>query len=100
MEVFGLPSLGPRESVVFYIGWNKSKAEESIVTPRRAKGHRAGRTAAGRTRPGAGVIRRTCVSEQAPERTLYRGIEAGSSSRTLEYENDVHDSRRDKEMFE
>ena len=76
------------------------KSEELIVPPRRAKRHRAGRTAAGRTRPGAGVTRRTCVSEQAPERTLCRGVEAGSSSRTLEYENDVHDSRRDKEMFE
>ena len=76
------------------------KSEELVVPPRRAKRHRAGRTAAGRTRAGAGVTRRTCVSEQAPERTLCRGVEAGSSSRTREYENDVHDSRRDEEMFE
>ena len=58
----------------FFIGWNKSRAEESIVPPRRAKRHRAGRTAAGRTRPGAGVTRRTCVSEQVLERKLCRRL--------------------------
>ena len=90
----------------FYMGRKRrqSRRIEDTAEERRidstAEKSEASPTAEGRTRPVAGVTRRTCVSEQAPERTLCRGVEAGSSSQTREYENDVHDSRRDKEMFE
>ena len=63
-EVFGLQAWDP-ETVSFYIGWNKSKAEELILPPRSEEFENTAeersftsQRRAGLTRPGAGATRR------------------------------------------
>ena len=69
-----------------------STAEESEASPRWKDG--SGTDETGRRSNPTHVY----IGASA-EKTLCRGVEAGSFSRTRKYENDVHDSRRNKEMF-
>ena len=77
--------------VAHFVPFNFPDHVSLVLLPRR--------TASNRHRDGSFQLVHFCP-QTGSEFLRRRGVEAGSSSRTREYENDVHDSRRDKEMFE